>query len=88
VRTVPVRAVSQSKPLIYIYAYVYIAIGRKWTPASDGSEEAADDPVLVIREVAVLYVGPKVVEPAQPAALAASLQPYTARAYIIVWENI
>jgi hypothetical protein len=60
-------------------SYIYIAIGRKWAPASHGSEEAADDPVLVPREVTVLYVGPKVVEPAQPAALAAPLQPYTAR---------
>jgi hypothetical protein len=48
-------------------------------PAPDGGEEAADDPILVVGEVAVLYVGPQVVEPPQPAALAAPLQPCTRR---------
>jgi hypothetical protein len=44
-------------------------------PAAYGSEEVADDPVLVVREVTMLYVWPQIVEPTQPAALAAPLQP-------------
>ena len=43
-------------------------------PAADGSEEVADDPVLVVREATVLYVWPQIVEPPQPAALAAPLE--------------
>jgi hypothetical protein len=43
-------------------------------PATDGSKEVADDPVLVVREVTVLYVWPQIVEPPQSAALAAPLE--------------
>lgn len=43
-------------------------------PAPDGGEEVADDHVLLAGEVAVLYVGPQVVEPPQTAALPAPLE--------------
>ena len=46
------------------------------SPAPDADVEAADQPVLVLREAAVPDVGPKVVEPPEPAALAAPVQPY------------
>ena len=52
-----------------------------YLPASNGSEEVADDSILVIREVAMLYVWPQIVEPPQPAALAAPLQPCNARSF-------
>jgi len=46
------------------------------SPAPDADVEAADQPVLVLREAAVPDVGPEVVEPPEPAALAAPVQPY------------
>lgn len=44
-------------------------------PAADADVEAADDVVLFVGEAAVLYVGAEVVQPPQPAALPAPLQP-------------
>ena len=44
-------------------------------PAPDGVVEGADDPVLLLRVAAVLDVRAQVVEPPQPAALAAPVQP-------------
>jgi hypothetical protein len=52
---------------------------REWfagsAPAPDANVEAANDAVLFRGEVPMLYVWPQVVEPPQPAALAAPLQP-------------
>lgn len=52
-----------------MYIYIYIS------PAADADVEAADDPILVLGEPAVLDVWPEVVQPPEPAALAASLEP-------------
>ena len=46
-----------------------------YVPAPDGDVEAADEAVLVLGEAAVPDVRPEVVEPPQPAALAAPVQP-------------
>nr|ACN31059.1 unknown [Zea mays] len=44
-------------------------------PAADGAVERPNDPVLLVGVAAVLDVRPQVVEPPQPAALAAPVQP-------------
>jgi hypothetical protein len=45
------------------------------SPAPDADVEAADDPVFLLGEAAVPDVRPEVVEPPQPAAFAAPVQP-------------
>ena len=49
--------------------------GSVCVPAPYANVEAADDAVLLWGEIAMLYVGPQVIEPPQPAALATPLQP-------------
>lgn len=49
--------------------------GDKLIPASNGMIECENDGIFFMREAAMLDVGPKVVKPSQPTALAASLQP-------------
>lgn len=45
-------------------------------PTTDVGIESAYDTVFVLRELAVLNVGPKIVEPSQPAALPASVETF------------
>ena len=44
-------------------------------PAADANVQAANNVLLFFGEVAVLDVWPQIVEPSQPAAFAAPLQP-------------
>jgi hypothetical protein len=47
-----------------------------YVPASDGAVEGADDVVLLLSVAPVPDVRPQVVEPPEPAALAAAVQPW------------
>jgi hypothetical protein len=52
-----------------------VGLLSKNIPASYANVEFADGAVLLRGEVPMLYVGPQIIEPPQPAALATSLQP-------------
>ena len=63
--------------IMNVTIYIWLDEFRdKLIPASNGMIECKNDGIFFVSEAAVLDVGPKVIKPSQPTALAASLQPY------------